>query len=499
MAEIIKIASLDINVEALNAKAASAKAGIETLKKEIERLTDEQKNAEKQVEQYNVKLEKLSNNGFGNTKSADFFRQKITQTSTALGENRLKLHELEGALVANQSTMATQNILVQAYAEKQLEAAHSAKATQQNANLLGVSLSQNTQLYKNLTLEQQASASAGGKLLTAIKEQEAGYVALTGSASGYYSQLSADAVAVAEKEIALYKERNAAQESFKIQQLTNLEAKRTEDVANFEYELAFQMEQLEAKKAQELDYATQTATGLKEITAKNTQEKQAIEAEAANFKLGLVHDTFGSMATILGKESTAGKAAAVAQATIDTYKGATSAYAAMAGIPVVGPAMGAVAAAAAVALGLANVKKITNTKNKFSQGGLVPGALHTEGGVPFTVQGQGGYEMEGGEFVVNRTATSRFLPQLEAINAYGGNVSQTAGLGGNTTLFNYAELRNAVLEGAKLGAMEGTYSGSREGTMQGSRAGTKEGAQAGVASGFYERAVNEQIANGANF
>ena len=67
---------------------------------------------------------------------------------------------------------------------------------------------------------------------------------------------------------------------------------------------------------------------------------------------------FGSLSSILGEESKAGKAFAVAQATIDTYKAANSAYAAMSGIKVIGPALGAVAAAAAVAAGIANVKKI---------------------------------------------------------------------------------------------------------------------------------------------
>jgi hypothetical protein len=67
------------------------------------------------------------------------------------------------------------------------------------------------------------------------------------------------------------------------------------------------------------------------------------------------------LSTILGEESKAGKAAAIAQTTIETYKGATAAYASLAGVPIVGPALGAVAAAAAVAAGLANIKAIQGT------------------------------------------------------------------------------------------------------------------------------------------
>jgi len=53
---------------------------------------------------------------------------------------------------------------------------------------------------------------------------------------------------------------------------------------------------------------------------------------------------------------------------------------------------------------------------KFEQGGIVNGPSHSDGGVPFTVQGQGGYEMEGGEFIVNKRAASMHRDLLERIN-----------------------------------------------------------------------------------
>jgi hypothetical protein len=53
---------------------------------------------------------------------------------------------------------------------------------------------------------------------------------------------------------------------------------------------------------------------------------------------------------------------------------------------------------------------------KFEQGGMVSGPSHAEGGVPFTVQGNSGYEMEGGEFIVNKKATSMHRDLLERIN-----------------------------------------------------------------------------------
>lgn len=69
-----------------------------------------------------------------------------------------------------------------------------------------------------------------------------------------------------------------------------------------------------------------------------------------------------SLSDLAGKETAAGKAFAIASATIDTYLGATKAYQSLAGIPVVGPALGAVAAGVAVAGGIKNVKSILAVK-----------------------------------------------------------------------------------------------------------------------------------------
>jgi hypothetical protein len=53
---------------------------------------------------------------------------------------------------------------------------------------------------------------------------------------------------------------------------------------------------------------------------------------------------------------------------------------------------------------------------RFAEGGLVNGPSHAEGGVPFSVSGRGGYEMEGGEFIVNKEATKKNFSLLRQIN-----------------------------------------------------------------------------------
>jgi tape measure domain-containing protein len=69
------------------------------------------------------------------------------------------------------------------------------------------------------------------------------------------------------------------------------------------------------------------------------------------------------------KQAAIGKAAAIAQTVINTYRAATGAYAAMASIPYVGPFLGVAAAGAAVAAGLANVQAIKSQNVGFRTGG----------------------------------------------------------------------------------------------------------------------------------
>lgn len=93
----------------------------------------------------------------------------------------------------------------------------------------------------------------------------------------------------------------------------------------------------------------------------NTQAYQNLQnarQQALQGTLSVASSIAGSMANIWGEESKVGKGFATAQALIDTYSAANSAYSAMAGIPIVGPSLGIAAAAAAIVAGIANVKKI---------------------------------------------------------------------------------------------------------------------------------------------
>jgi hypothetical protein len=90
--------------------------------------------------------------------------------------------------------------------------------------------------------------------------------------------------------------------------------------------------------------------------------------------LNTAANVLGSFANLVGKQTVVGKALAIAQTTIDTYQSAISSYKSLAGIPVIGPALGFAAAAAAIANGIASVKQIVSVK--------VPGAADSSSTAP---------------------------------------------------------------------------------------------------------------------
>lgn len=109
------------------------------------------------------------------------------------------------------------------------------------------------------------------------------------------------------------------------------------------------------------------------------QTLSAINDEYALSRAKATGDAFGDMAgnigTALGEASTAYKAFAIAQATIATYTSAIEAYKSTAAIPVVGPFLAPVAAAAAVAAGMANIGKIRSAREQ--GGSLAAGQMST--------------------------------------------------------------------------------------------------------------------------
>lgn len=95
-----------------------------------------------------------------------------------------------------------------------------------------------------------------------------------------------------------------------------------------------------------------------------------------------VANTFGTIASLQNSENKKlakiGQAAAIAQAIMNTYTGATAAYASAAAIPYVGYIMAPIAAAGAVAAGMANVAAIRSQGTGYYSGGFTGAGNPTE-------------------------------------------------------------------------------------------------------------------------
>ena len=90
--------------------------------------------------------------------------------------------------------------------------------------------------------------------------------------------------------------------------------------------------------------------------------KTAISKAAAADRKQALGDALSTLTTMMNSENRKqfeiGKAAAIAQTVISTYESAQKAFTSLAGIPIVGPVLGAAAAAAAIAGGVARVNSI---------------------------------------------------------------------------------------------------------------------------------------------
>jgi hypothetical protein len=121
-------------------------------------------------------------------------------------------------------------------------------------------------------------------------------------------------------------------------------------------------------EAERINKVIDAETQLHQLRLQSIQDKEnqvraqqiLTDTEKAGF------DTMVGNLQALGQQSktafAAWKAMAIAQTVIDTYASAVSSYKALAGIPIVGPALGFTAAAIAVAAGMARVAAIRSTQ-----------------------------------------------------------------------------------------------------------------------------------------
>ena len=198
-----------------------------------------------------------------------------------------------------------------------------------------------------------------------------------------------------------------------------VKAKEAEEAYNKEYELASIRDEFRARDLElsgntyslqlnevETYYAARRekllAAGISEEAIEKQKAKaiMKLQMDSAGQMLGGTGKLLGDLANLQNKESESGfktwKAMALAQAMVDMPSAAMAAYKSMAGIPIVGPALGIAAAAVAVATGLKNISEINKAKfEKKAEGGLLDGPSHSAGGILI--------EAEGGEYITKKS------------------------------------------------------------------------------------------------
>lgn len=134
------------------------------------------------------------------------------------------------------------------------------------------------------------------------------------------------------------------------------------ETENGDRRLQLQLAQLDMAQEKELQNTELTEKEKQLIREKYDKQRETLQATARDQALSATKKTLGDTAALFGKQTAAYKVLASASALIDTYQSAIAAYKGTVGIPVVGTTLAPIAAATAVATGLATVAKINSVQ-----------------------------------------------------------------------------------------------------------------------------------------
>jgi hypothetical protein len=263
-------------------------------------------------------------------------------------------------------------------------------------------------------------------------------------------------------------ERLAAQQEA---DLIDIENKKIIAAEDFIAQMELEKQQLDIKQAQEIASAEDNGAQIALINEKYAQFNKDIDNKVLDAKLSATASTFGDIANLLGENSKAGKAAAIAQATINTYQGVSAAFMAPSVLPQPFDGISkALAAGVALASGLKAVKQITATKSpgikKPSYASGVIGLRGIGSGTSDNISAN----LSAGESVINARSTAMFASQLSAINQAGGGV----GLNGASNIgiqndiqsrSDSSQMAETIANAVRAGAEAGTSSGSQKGLV----------------------------------
>jgi len=218
------------------------------------------------------------------------------------------------------------------------------------------------------------------------------------------------------------------------------EAKKQADLIDWQNEIALMEEQgyeeyliksaqLARERQAEIENAEKTGADVYLIDKLYAERQAAIDETLNEDRAAAYDDAFGQIKELFGEQTAAGKAAGIAQATINTYQGVSEVWKAPSVLPEPANTISKVLASGiTLSSGFKTVREISGVSTKFSKGDILKGNSHKNGGIPFSIKNTiGNFEAEGGEAIINKKSTAMFTPLLSAINVAGGGKKFASG------------------------------------------------------------------------
>ena len=290
-----------------------------------------------------------------------------------------------------------------------------AERKEANDKLLLTLNKQNEEMLRQATIIRDSAKAQYNKNKTdenkiALLQAETEIIAVQATVKGFLSEqksqdlaLDRESQELTQSNIDAEAERNTAQRTFLAErtlgEYTRILAMKEATIIEAEEET----KRLETKRALYKEGTQAYADASNELLAyqeETSQKLVELDGLSAAAKVDIAKGTLNSLANIFGKESKAGKAAAIAATTIDTLQSSVSAFKSLSGIPVVGPALGGIAAASALMTGFRTIKEIKGTKlpkingigGDSGGGGSASGASYNIPSVPaaFNIVGMSG-------------------------------------------------------------------------------------------------------------
>jgi len=223
------------------------------------------------------------------------------------------------------------------------------------------------------TEKRRTTSTISGLIKTEMTEREKQLADENEVIRTYYEQQALMAEAEMLRELEIEKQKIAEKERLR-QESIEKEKIWNDELAAFRQEKAFidadneriarevmmndrfqaELDALAREQEAEIQAALKTGASVSLITKKYAAIEQVIEKEKQQAKLAIIGSFAGSLAQLFGEETKLGKAAAITQTVINTYKGAMAAFAETPG----GVIIKSAAAATAVVAGVAAIKNI---------------------------------------------------------------------------------------------------------------------------------------------